>query len=219
MNIIESIPSKVINMQEEKNSFLYKLFRLTFVYKAYQSLVTKSDTYNIVYQEIFKFQKNSVVLDCGCGPAQYRDLIQTKNYTGIDFNKNHIDKARKRFPNDKFIHGDVLNVSFSEDGPYSEIILFGLLHHLNDSNVKDLGLHLKEGGKIMTIDPVYMNDNLDPYKRIANFIASKDRGNYVRTEKGYKILFKSMNFKVETKVYKNLLRIPFFHNVMYLTNG
>ena len=209
-------------MQEEKNSFIYKLLRLSFVYKTYQSLVTKSDTYRIVYKEIFNFKKNSVGLDCGCGPAQYRDLIQTKNYTGVDFNKNHIEKARKRFPNDKFVHEDVLNMSFSNDGPYSEIILFGLLHHLNDSNVKDLveslGLNLAEGGKIMSIDPVYMNDNLDLYKRIANFIASKDQGNYVRTEKGYKILFESMNFKIQTKVYKNLLRIPFFHNVMYLTN-
>ena len=209
-------------MQEEKNSFVYKLLRLSFVYKTYQSLVTKSDTYRIVYKEIFNFKKNSIVLDCGCGPAQYRDLIQTKHYTGVDFNKNHIEKARKRFPNDKFVHGDVLNMGFSNDGPYSEIILFGLLHHLNDSNVKDLveslGLNLAEGGKIMSIDPVYMNDNLDLYKRIANFIASKDQGNYVRTEKGYKILFESMNFKIQTKVYKNLLRIPFFHNVMYLTN-
>ena len=73
-------------MQEEKNSFIYKLLRLSFVYKTYQSLVTKSDTYRIVYKEIFNFKKNSVVLDCGCGPAQYRNLIQTKNYTGVDFN-------------------------------------------------------------------------------------------------------------------------------------
>mgnify|MGYP000057699041 CR=1 FL=1 len=209
-------------MEEEKNSLIYRLLRFTIFYKAYQNLVTKKNTYTFIYQEIFNFQENSIVLDCGCGPAHYRDLINTNDYTGVDFNKNHIMKAKKKFPLDKFIHGDVLNVDIASGGPYSEIILFGLLHHLNDKNVRtlldNLILNLKMEGKIMSIDPVYVKSDLNLYTKIANFIASKDQGNYVRTEKGYKNLFNSMNLTIKTKVYKNLLRIPFFHNVMHISH-
>jgi plasmid replication initiation protein len=70
----------------------------------------------------------------------------------------------------------------------------------------------------MSIDPVYIKSDLDLYTKIANFIASKDQGNYVRTEKEYKNLFNSMNLTIKTKVYKGLLRIPFFHNVMYISH-
>ena len=66
-------------------------------------------------------------------------------------------------------------------------------NHLNDKNVRtlldNLILNLKMEGKIMSIDPVYIKSDLDLYTKIANFIASKDQGNYVRTEKEYKNLF------------------------------
>lgn len=208
-------------MEQEKNSLIYKLLRFSFVYKTYQFLVIRKSTYKFIYQNIFKTDNTSIVLDCGCGPAQYRNLIKCSKYIGIDFNKKHIEMARKKFSNDTFYIDDILNFDFKKITGYSDVLLFGLLHHLNDSNakelIKNLSNNLKDDGKIVSIDPVYM-ESRNIYISVANFIASKDQGNFVRTEKEYIKLIDPSIFRTETKIYDNLLRIPFHHNVMYIHN-
>lgn len=207
--------------QEEKNSFLYKLLRFTIVYRTYQKLVIKKSTYNFIYKNIFKTNSRSIVLDCGCGPAQYRKLIDCKKYVGIDFNKKHIQTAEKRFPLDTFINDDVLNINLSKFEKFTDILLFGLIHHLSDENSKTLinklSAHLEVGGKIVTIDPVYVNGN-SIYKKLANFVASKDQGNFVRSQNEYLELLKPSNLEIISKIYNRLLRIPFHHHIMYIQN-
>ena len=150
----------LLKMDEEKNSLIYKILRISFVYRAYQFIVIKRSTYKFIYQNIFKTNENSVVLDCGCGPAQYRKLIKSKKYIGIDFNPKHIQTAQ-----------------------------------------------------ITAIDPVYVKKE-NFYDSFANFIASKDQGNYVRNENEYRELVNSKLAKAETIIYKNLLRIPFYHHIL-----
>jgi hypothetical protein len=53
---------------------------------------------------------------------------------------------------------------------------------------------------------------------MANYFASKDRGNFVRTEKEYKKLINAKFLKIESSVYEKLLRMPWFHYVMYIYN-
>jgi len=203
-------------MDEEKNSFIYKILRFSIVYKTYQFLVIKKNTYQFIYKNIFTTNPNSIVLDCGCGPAQYRKLIECGKYTGIDFNKKHIEAAKHNFPSDTFYEGDLSNFDFQAIGEFTDILLFGILHHLNDKNAKilieKLINQLQNNGKIVAIDPVYTDDD-DIYTSIANFVASKDQGNFVRSEKGYKNLIDSALAKVDSHIYKNLLRIPFYHHV------
>ena len=207
-------------MDEEKNSFLYKLLRFPIVYKSYQSFITKNNTYENVYKNIFQTSANSIVLDCGCGPAQYRKFINCEKYYGIDFNEKHLNKARKENPSDSFINGDVVNFNFSQLPSFTDVLIFGLLHHLNDINAKklieNLLSHIKKNGKLVAIDPVYVASNKSLYNKVANFIASRDQGNYVRDESGYLNLIENNNTKVIQKKYKNLLRIPFHHNALYI---
>tara|TARA_B100001121_G_scaffold307190_1_gene328151 strand:+ start:844 stop:1476 length:633 start_codon:yes stop_codon:yes gene_type:complete len=207
-------------MNEEKNSFLYKLLRLPFVYKSYQALITKSNTYEVIYKNIFQSNEGSVVLDCGCGPAQYRKYIECKKYYGIDFNEKHIKKAIKANPGDSFINGNVVNYDFSELPEFTDVLIFGLLHHLNDKNasrlIEKLSSQIKEGGKLVAIDPLYVEENKSTYNKISNFIASKDQGNFVRNEFEYIELVNTKNTKIKQKKFKNLLRIPFHHNVLYI---
>lgn len=204
-------------MDEEKKSLIYKILRLSFVYKAFQFVIIKSSTYKFVYQTIFKTNPNSVVLDCGCGPAQYRKIIKCKKYIGIDFNLKHIQTAKKNYPDDEFYFGDLSNFNFKEIGNFSDILLFGLLHHLNDENAKKLIdkliEQLESNGKIVAIDPLYVEKN-SLFDAVANFIASKDQGNFVRTENEYIDIVNHKMASTNTTIYSNLLRVPFYHHIM-----
>lgn len=210
------------NLAEEKNSFLYKLLKYPFVYKSLQFTTHKKNTYRFIYQNILKTDKESIVLDCGCGPAQYRELINCKKYVGIDFNDKYIKKAIKKFPKDDFFISDIVNFDFKRTEKFSHIILFGLLHHLNDENSKMLinllKSQLKKDGNIVTFDPVYVFEKQDIYTKLANYFASKDRGNYVRTEENYKKLIDSNSSEITTEIHKKLMRLPWIHYVMYIKN-
>ncbi len=210
------------NLSEEKNSILYKLLRFTFIYRTFQYLSHKKNTYKFIYQNIVKTEQQSIVLDCGCGPAQYRELIKCKKYVGIDFNEKYINKAIKKFPKDDFFISDIVNFDFKRTEKFSQILLLGLLHHLNDHNSKNLinilKNQLKDDGKIVTFDPLYVFDKKDTYTKLANYFASKDRGNYVRTEDEYKKLIDLNLLEVETEIHEKLLRIPWIHYVMYIKN-
>ncbi len=210
------------NLSEEKNSIFYKLLRFTFIYRTFQFLVTKQNTHKFIYQNIFKTNTNSIVLDCGCGPSQYRELIECSKYIGIDFNQKYINEARKKFPDDTFFVSDIIDFDFENTEKFSHVLLLGLLHHLNDENSKKLInkliKQLSNDGMIVTIDPIFVRERKDIYANLGNFLASKDRGNYVRTEKEYKELIDLNIMKLNSRVYERLLRVPWFHYVMYIKN-
>ena len=184
--------------------------------------MTKKNTYKFIYETILKTDENSVVLDCGCGPAQYRNLIKCSKYVGIDFNEKYIEKAIKKYPNDYFYLSDISTFGFDKSEKFSDIFLIGLLHHLNDDNstklINNLAKQLDSNGKIVSIDPLYDYEKKDTYSRLANYFASKDRGNFVRTENEYKKLIDDKFLKVESRIYEKLLRMPWFHYVMYIHN-
>ena len=59
--------------------------------------------------------KNASVLDVGCGTgdlAQFLKDKQMKEYVGIDLFEPALEKARKKFPDKKFINGDFLHYNF-----------------------------------------------------------------------------------------------------------
>ena len=190
--------------------------------KLYSFLWQKKNTYKFIYETILKTDENSVVLDCGCGPAQYRNLIKCSKYVGIDFNEKYIEKAIKKYPNDYFYLSDISTFGFDKSEKFSDIFLIGLLHHLNDDNstklINNLAKQLDSNGKIVSIDPLYDYEKKDTYSRLANYFASKDRGNFVRTENEYKKLIDDKFLKVESRIYEKLLRMPWFHYVMYIHN-
>jgi hypothetical protein len=67
---------------------------------------------------------------------------------------------------------------------------------------------LKNGGRFYTIDPVYFEGQ----KILTKFVISLDRGKNVRKIQEYLELMKSDSYKgVSTKLYTNLIRIPYNH--------
>ena len=77
------------------------------------------------------------ILDVGCGTGMYYRVLSKDNpdidYTGIDYSKDMIDKCKKLFPRDKypntkFLVGDIFNLNLSET--YDIVICSEVLSHL-----------------------------------------------------------------------------------------
>jgi SAM-dependent methyltransferase len=55
------------------------------------------------------------VLDAGCGTGWIAEFIDKDNYVGMDWWKEAVDEAQKRYPEHKFIIGDVSNTGFNNN--------------------------------------------------------------------------------------------------------
>ena len=194
--------------------FIYKILEFPVVYDFYQSLVTAKNASTTLFKNFIDTSEDFIVLDCGCGTSKYRELIDAKKYIGIDFNSSYIEEARSKFPNDTFKVADLTNLQTIDYEKVDRIILLGIIHHLDNNEsmvlLDKLYSLLTENGVIYTLDPLFVSIEKTS-DRIANFIASKDRGQYVREEKEYLKLFSYKIEKIEKTVFNNLLRIPFYH--------
>lgn len=57
-------------------------------------------------------QLSGKVLDAGCGYGRISEYIE--DYTGVDFAKCFIDKAREKYPNKKFVQSKLENLPFKD---------------------------------------------------------------------------------------------------------
>lgn len=197
----------------EKSGILYNFLDLPMVYKSIQFLLRKFNTNRRLFNEIIEIKKNSIVLDCGCGPGTYRNYLNTNKYIGIDINSKHIDLAKKKYPEDQFFIQDLLKFESIPISKVDSVILIGILHHLDDETciklLDSLYNKLSNVGEIFTLDPVYVQEQ----RIIAKYLASKDKGNYVREPKLYTELV-SNQYKISSYVISDLLRVPYDHYFM-----
>jgi len=111
--------------------------------------------------------------------------LQKKKYKerGKFFCKRFSDKDLKKLPK------------------FDYILLLGILHHLNDNQIKKLMILikkiLKRKGNIIIEDPIFVK-NQNP---IAKFIIKMDRGCNVKNKKDYIKLISKYFKKVESKIY------------------
>jgi SAM-dependent methyltransferase len=74
------------------------------------------------------------VLDLGCGAGELLDKLRPADGIGVDIGQTVIDRAKARYPNLSFIHGDVENLEeISEiDGAFDVIVMSDTIGSLDD---------------------------------------------------------------------------------------
>lgn len=167
---------------------LSSLLKSPFVYESFQRLVGGVR----MREECLKVLAPSAgerVLDVGCGPAYYLADMPDVDYHGFDTNERYIEHARKRFGDRGEFHCEVFGAAAAERlGSFDRIMLMGLLHHLDDAECDELlGLlarALKPGGILVALDTVLH----DEQNRFEHLLASRDRGEHVRTPEGFSAL-------------------------------
>jgi SAM-dependent methyltransferase len=191
-----------------------KIMDVPIVYKAFQNSVSSSKSRDHIQRVIQGEKKIENILDFGCGNGNYSQLFQDSNYLGIEPLSACVQMADARFSNAKtrFVVGDENSLSDIGTGTLDLVIAIGVLHHMEDSKAEFMSTQilriLKDGGRFYTIDPVYFSGQ----KFLAKFVISLDRGKNVRKMEDYLNLMKSYSYKtVNTKIYTDLIRIPYNH--------
>ena len=149
--------------------------------------------------DLLEANGSDIILDVGCGTGYMAEKIGFSRYTGIDNDPRMIKIAQNRkIPNAEFVLQDIRKYNFADVGP-TKIVLYGVLHHLNDRDAIELLKLLAHTTKqfIVSLDPVYAK-----YHLINNILCELDRGAYVRTEEDMITLISQTKLRVESKLVK-----------------
>jgi ubiquinone/menaquinone biosynthesis C-methylase UbiE len=160
------------------------------------------------------------MLDVGCGPANILSYLPSVDYIGIDLNEKHIAYARQRYRDrGRFIVGNAADDLKQDEKTFDLINVSALLHHLADREAVSLFTSLKRllkaNGRIVTIDNVWL-----PRQRpVVKLINKLDSGTNIRTPEGYLGLLSGLGFDIQTRIFNDLLRIPYDHFTMVARNA
>jgi SAM-dependent methyltransferase len=159
------------------------------------------------------------VLDVGCGPAYYFNRLPEVKYVGFDTSEPYVAYAQKRFGDRGDFRCEILTADHLDNlGQFDAVLLFGLLHHLDDTQcatLLDLAARaLAPGGRVVSCDPVlHAGQN-----RISRWMSENDRGEYVRRPEAYDTMAAANFGEVETTILDTQTRIPTSHYMMRLTS-
>jgi len=202
----------------QRISSLYHLVTLPRVYAGLQDLLGGSNSRRRFLDEVVRSRPSMKVLDVGCGPGSLFPYLAETRYTGIDLNPQSIEHARRLYGDrGRFLVGDVARGLPDDCVAFDLIIVSALLHHLDDAQAQTLfsrlaGL-LKPDGRIVTIDNVWL-----PKQHFLAKVANRmDSGLNVRTPEQYTNMVAHLPLRVEPRIYRDLLRIPYDHFCMTLT--
>jgi ubiquinone/menaquinone biosynthesis C-methylase UbiE len=127
-------------------------------------------------------------LDLGCGPGAFADLFAGDDYVGADLNARYIDHARKTRQG-AFIVADARRVDLP-DARFDQILIFGLLHHLPDEDVRavlsECRRLLAKNGRILVIEDIPAISRLN---LIGHLIHHVENGEHIRPVEAYQRLY------------------------------
>jgi SAM-dependent methyltransferase len=127
-------------------------------------------------------------LDLGCGPGAFADLFAGDDYVGADLNARYVDHARHHRPG-TFIVSDARKLDLP-DRRFDQILIFGLLHHLPDDDVRavlrEARRVLVPGGRVLVIEDIPAVSRLN---LIGHLIHNVENGEHIRPVDDYRKLY------------------------------
>ena len=205
----------------QKTTGLVSLFNNPWIYNTFQNVVGASKCRSILVNEFFDLKPSIKILDIGCGTSEILDhLPQDLVYVGFDLSEVYITAAKKKYQRRGTWHcKSVFDFDEKICEEFDIVIANGIIHHLDDEEALKLLqiAHdaLKPSGEFISLEnAITENQNL-----FARWIISLDRGENVRTPKGYNDLFQKSFSKIVCEVRTDMLRIPYTHIVSKCTKS
>lgn len=188
---------------------LRSVLALPQAYELYHYLIGAPGRSRALVADYVQSKPGDHILEIGCGPGSIVPYLPESEYVGFDASPAYIKKAQRRFPKLKFICQRVSQYSFSQPSYFDVVLALGIVHHLDDSEARQLFqiAHeaLKPGGKLVTMDGVYCEGQ----SSAARFFLDRDRGRFIRTEAQYRELAAGVFHIVKSSIRHDLLRIPY----------
>lgn len=96
---------------------------------------------------LVKKNKNGKTLDMGCGKGDHFQYIKSRNFIGIDINKDLLNLAKQEYPNAQLTRADIFNLPF-KDNSFDTIVSIYVLEHLANLPVvlREVNRVLRGGG-------------------------------------------------------------------------
>ena len=185
------------------------------VFAFFNFLIGVKSRTKVIINEYVLPKNGDVIVDIACGRGEFSKELASTRYIGVDNNPSYIRYANKHYSDFGSFHCcDVSDLSTSLNGKLIDTaLLIGVLHHLTNSQardmINDIGRHLAEGGKIVSVDPIFTPDQ----GLISRLLAASDRGAYVRSIDEYHSLFNKDVEIRQTEIREDWLRIPYTHYV------
>jgi ubiquinone/menaquinone biosynthesis C-methylase UbiE len=108
------------------------------------------------FEDLVRPRQGLRVLDIGCGTGQSRQIYSdyVKDYIGVDLAEAALERARTKFPNDKWMCADARDLPFP-DGSFDLVAFSSVLHHINDfeNALREAHRVLAAGGQVFAFDP------------------------------------------------------------------
>jgi SAM-dependent methyltransferase len=183
-------------------------------YRFFWRVIGGQNCIQTIVKEHIRPAATSRVLDLGCGPGTVLPFLGACEYTGIDISPEYIESARKNFPEASFLCERISKYTLRNQSYFDRVLAMGVLHHLDDGEALQLFetayAALKPGGKLVTLDGVFVPKQ----SPVARLLLKRDRGEFVREERGYRQMAEKVFSNVNITIRDNLIRIPYSHIIM-----
>jgi cyclopropane fatty-acyl-phospholipid synthase-like methyltransferase len=186
-----------------------------FFYELHDTLIGAKYRSKILVDDYIRPKPTDRILDIGCGPGNMLPYLPACNYLGLDVNESYIDFAQQRYGHrGEFICERVSRQDVEQLGTFDLALAMGLVHHLDDSEARDLFrlafATLKPGGRLITNDGCYTANQ----SGVERYLLSRDRGRFVRNQDKYVELAHSSFPEVIPHIRKGMLRVPYTHLIL-----
>ena len=198
---------------------IYRITQIPVLHGLLQHGLARPNGIERLVNEVILPTPGASVLDLGCGAGAIMPLLHAREYIGVDLNPAHIEAAKAKYSGADFRSGDAISFVETIDKKFDLITMIGLLHHLDDDQVRRIMRGAKRAlnpnGKVVAFD-VGFEARQNP---IAYLLAKLDSGRNVRTLEGFLALEREVFPNASGYLRHDLLRLPYTHVITICKNA